>query len=299
VTKVLTSCLAWLWFLFASGQEGTMPVAAAFVWQEEHAGDGLDFIRYLLSRGDNNEALFLLEELPGSTPERNDSVAFLKGWALYGQKILGPSAAALLDVSEKSPLYIRSRFFAAYNLAHTGDIRRARGIVAAMNGLPEGMEPAMKNFQLGGMALLARDYDAFTTHAASFSGRYHAFATQEARLQVHHQSLLALPARSPLVAGVLSAAVPGLGKIYAGKTGEGIAAFIYTMAFGFTAYDFYRGAGPQSALFIVSAGIASVFYAGNIWGSAVAVNRKKYERNHELDQRILFDLHIPLRNAFN
>lgn len=124
-------------------------------------------------------------------------------------------------------------------------------------------------------------------------------AEEEARLLAYRESLLQAPVRSPFMAGLLSAAVPGLGKVYAGKTAEGIAGFIYVAAMGATAWDFYRGAGPRSALFILSASITGVFYLGNIFGSATAVRRQQNELNHEMDQRILFDMHIPLRNTFN
>jgi len=51
-------------------------------------------------------------------------------------------------------------------------------------------------------------------------------------------------------------------------------------------------------LFILSASAAGAFYVGNIVGSATAARRVNQEFNHEMDQRVLFDMHIPLRNAF-
>ena len=52
-------------------------------------------------------------------------------------------------------------------------------------------------------------------------------------------------------------------------------------------------------MFILSSALATIFYAGNIWGSAVSVKRIQAEKKYEMDQRILFDMHIPLRNAYN
>lgn len=101
------------------------------------------------------------------------------------------------------------------------------------------------------------------------------------------------------MAGLLSSVIPGLGRVYAGKTAEGIVSFLYMTAFGLTTWDFYRGAGVKSPFFILSATVSAVFYAGNIIGSAAAARRTNNEFRHEMDQRILFDLHIPLRNAFN
>jgi TM2 domain-containing membrane protein YozV len=96
----------------------------------------------------------------------------------------------------------------------------------------------------------------------------------------------------------MSAALPGLGKLYAGKPAEAISGFLYVGAMMATTYDFYNRQGLKSPFFIISAGLTSIFYIGNIWGSAMAVNRTKQEFNYEIDQRILLDMHIPLRNLF-
>lgn len=266
---------------------------------DAHFQDDIDFIMHLMSRGEHDEALFLLEDLTTSRSGMADTLFYLRGWNLYQQKVLLPSAEALLKVSATSPLFVKSRFFGAYNMAHAGYVSRGLEVLAGWDELTDGMHLALRNFQLSGMSLLSRDYESFSRRAEQFSGRYHAFSGQESSILLHHQALMDIPSRSPVVAGMLSAAVPGLGKVYAGKAGEGIAGFLYTLAFAATAYDFYRGAGPRSALFIISASVAGIFYVGNVWGSVVAVNRKKYELYNEIDQRILFDLHIPLRSAFN
>ncbi len=259
----------------------------------------LDFIRYLMGRGDMSEAFFLLDGLSPSSACQADSIFYLQGWAMYLQQHLKTSADFLLKVSEKSPLYAKSRFFASYNLAHDGNLSLAMSSLPNVYKLMEPMPMAMKNFQLAGLALLARDLDAYASCERHFSGSFQAFALQEKNLGTHAKAIRDMPEKSGLIAGILSTAVPGLGKIYAGKTGEGISGFMYTMAFGATAYDFYRHAGAKSPLFIITASIAGIFYVGNIWGSVFAVNRVKREKYYEIDQRILFDMHIPLRNAFN
>jgi TM2 domain-containing membrane protein YozV len=259
----------------------------------------LAFIKYLISRGDFGEALFLLNDFHVSTSAQADSVCYLKGWTLYQQRSLLSSAGYFLKVSEESHLYPKSRFFGAYNLAHSGKYMQAKQTVGQFNSNYQGMYEAMAGFQLSGIALLERDLSAFSELSGNYSGRYNAFAAQEQYMMQHFNVLVHRPTRSPVIAGMLSAFVPGLGKIYAGKKGEGIAGFLYTLALGATAYDFYRGSGAKSALFIVSGSIASIFYIGNIWGSVTAVHRNNREFNYEMDQRILFDMHIPLRNAFN
>jgi TM2 domain-containing membrane protein YozV len=259
----------------------------------------IGFITYLMGRGELNEALFLLDELKVSTISLADTVNYLKGWTLYNQKALLSSASYLLRVSSDSPYYQKSRFFGGYNLAHAGEHEQAKRAIVEMSTGEEAFLGAMKNMQLSGIALLERDYHNFSKLSEKFTGQYNAFAEQEQNMITYHHVLLSQPYRSPVIAGMLSAAIPGLGKFYAGKKGEGIAGFFYTVAMGATAYDFYRGSGPKSALFIVSGAVAAIFYIGNIWGSVTSVHRQNRAYNYEINQRILFDMHIPLRNAFN
>lgn len=259
----------------------------------------LEFILYLISRDDYAESLFLLDRLQNADDHYSDSINYLTGWVYYRQKKLQASAEKLLLVRMGSPVYYKSHFFGAYNLAHTGDTQQAISVLRDLPAEFGSMHEAMVNFQLGGMCLLERDYGCFDLHAREFKGGFHIMAQQESRLVQHHDQLVNASPASPFLAGVLSAAVPGLGRIYAGKPAEGIVSFLYLAAFGFTSYDFYRGAGLRSPLFIFSATVTGVFYAGNIWGSVTAARRVNHEFHYEMDQRILFDLHIPLRNAFN
>ncbi|GAB4292324.1 MAG: hypothetical protein Kow0098_12170 [Ignavibacteriaceae bacterium] len=74
------------------------------------------------------------------------------------------------------------------------------------------------------------------------------------------------PVKNPLTAAILSAIVPGLGKIYTGDYGDGITAFIATGLFAFLSYNnFENHHNFRGWLF---AGISGLFYAGNIYGSA-------------------------------
>ena len=76
------------------------------------------------------------------------------------------------------------------------------------------------------------------------------------------------PYKSSTIAGIMSALIPGSGKIYAGEIGDGIVAFITTTVFSFIAYDNFK-AGHNTRGW-VWAGVAALFYAGNIYGSVAA-----------------------------
>lgn len=76
------------------------------------------------------------------------------------------------------------------------------------------------------------------------------------------------PYKSGTVAGIMSAIIPGSGKVYVGETGDGIVAFLTTTVFAFIAYDNFK-AGHTTRAWIWT-GVAALFYAGNVYGSVAA-----------------------------
>ena len=56
----------------------------------------------------------------------------------------------------------------------------------------------------------------------------------------------ALPHKNPLVAGCLSALVPGLGKVYTSEWQDGVYSFIYVALTGYLSYTGFHSAGVQS-----------------------------------------------------
>ncbi len=76
------------------------------------------------------------------------------------------------------------------------------------------------------------------------------------------------PTKSPVLASILSAIVPGLGKIYTDQISDGITAFIATGLLTFLAYDnFHANHKFRGWIFT---GLGGLFYAGNIYGCAAA-----------------------------
>lgn len=96
----------------------------------------------------------------------------------------------------------------------------------------------------------------------------------------------------------LSAIVPGLGKIYAGRLGEGVSAFLITTTMGLVAVENYIKDGWKDPKTIIFGSLFSVFYIGNIWGSTLSVKLINDEFNKEVNEQILFNLRVPLRIIF-
>lgn len=90
--------------------------------------------------------------------------------------------------------------------------------------------------------------------------------------------------KSPLTAALLSAVLPGAGKFYTGRPGDGITAFIMTGLMAFLAVDNYRY-GHQFRAGIFSAA-ALVFYAGNIYGSAASAQIYNEEEQQSVKDQL-------------
>jgi TM2 domain-containing membrane protein YozV len=264
---------------------------------QENFSSELRFIHHLQSRGHLKEAMFLLDNLQSSDPSQSDSLNYYRGWIQYGQKRLEESAWYLLQVSDKSPFYEKSQFFAAYNYVYLGRTQDAVSVLKTWEGQTSDEVQKMVDFQLSGIALLERRLNDYLKTPAS-RGSFGFLETEEQNLRQYYTTIAQRSNRSPLVAGLLSAAVPGLGKIYAGKTSEGMAGLLYVSAMALVSFELYNRNGITDPFFILAAGLTTVFYTGNILGSAAAVRRSQKEFNHEIDQRILLNLHIPLRNLY-
>jgi len=76
------------------------------------------------------------------------------------------------------------------------------------------------------------------------------------------------PNKNPALAGIMSAVIPGSGKMYVGEWGDGIMAFITTGLFAFLAYDNFKADHNTRAW--IFTGLGAFFYAGNVYGSVAA-----------------------------
>ncbi|MFA3782641.1 tetratricopeptide repeat protein [Melioribacteraceae bacterium 4301-Me] len=100
--------------------------------------------------------------------------------------------------------------------------------------------------------------------------------------------------KSPLKASLLSAVLPGSGKIYSGQISDGITAFVATSILTFLAIDNFNASHRfRGWLF---SGLALLSYAGNIYGSAASAQLYNAEIRFNLDKEI--KLYFEKRNYF-
>ena len=268
--------------------------------QNTRFSDEIRFARYLQDKDLFREAQFIMRTIDTSllTSAQKDTLNYFSGWSAYGSKQLDTAVNKLLSVSPAYPLYTKSRFFAAYCLAYLSRQDAAQEIITGL-ALTDSTELEMRQFELAGMALLRRDYEAYNQYQRSFTYASYVMEKEEKNMAAYHKGLRSYKAKSPFLAGIYSAVLPGAGKFYAGKKRQAIASFLPIVSLAAVTYEAYRKGGLRSARFIAFGSLFSVFYGGNIWGSVLSVTVKQKEFYRAYDNKILFDLHIPLRSLYN
>ncbi len=71
--------------------------------------------------------------------------------------------------------------------------------------------------------------------------------------------------KSPALAGIMAALIPGSGKIYTENYGDGLMAFLSTGVLSYLAYTNFKAKHNTRAW--IFTGLAGLFYAGNVYGS--------------------------------
>lgn len=251
-----------------------------------------DFIMYLVGSGLKNDAVTAMER----TTLTGDSIEFLKGYAFYSARMLDSSVACFSKVSPASPLFAESMFFASLSKAHLGYPSDAEKL---LERIPDDDDFSnLRKFEIAGMRLLQRDLDAFDRYYSLLDTTDFRLTTEANNLLTVRKEIASHKNRRPWVAGTLSALVPGLGRIYAGNFGEGLASFLLVGSMAAVTTENWLRKGPANWKTIVAGLLSTVFYIGNIYGSVAAVKVAMNDFNHQMDVQILYDIHIPLRASF-
>lgn len=225
-----------------------------------------------------------------------DSLYYFKAWSFYKLKQADSAATYFSRVQSPPELALKSNYYGVFNRIYVYDFSSAAELLK--KDTTEQLKE-YRNFNLSAIALLQKDFESFDSLSRGYSFTKYQFAEEQKNMLKYADTLRKYSTKSPFVAGALSAIVPGLGKVYAGKTGQGIAAFLEIAALGGATAEYYFRSGPESAGFIIFGSLFSLFYIGNIWGSALSVSVNKNDFYKRIDNNILVDLHIPLRRVFN
>ncbi|MFP4060370.1 MAG: hypothetical protein ACOCXD_01065 [Bacteroidota bacterium] len=259
----------------------------------------LEFANYLIRTEQYDDAIFLLDYI--NTDESNitdDDHAYLKGWAYYNKGVLDSSASYLASVKPEHVHFTKSRFFYAYNMIYLGNTTIGKQVLLDLE--PKNtVEAGLVKLELSGISLLERDFNAFDKHSARFSGNHYIYAKEEQLMKEYALDLKQFNPKKMWIAGVMSAIIPGSGKFYTGKHGEGLSAFLAVVLLSGITYENYKKAGATNWKTLTFGSLTTIFYVGNIYGSVFSVKLYRDEFYKTYDNKILFHLQIPLRTAFH
>ena len=280
-----------IFFLFLSA--GTLHVYA-----QEHPICDLGFAEHLVNKGYYLEALFLLDSAGQCSGVDNDTANYLRGWSLYSLEKLQRSAEYLLKVEPTSQYYPKAHFFASYDFIHIGRYGEALKILAKPGTETLRYAP-LTAFERAGISLLKRDTAGFRLSIDSVDRSRFELANYIDKLEKLSADLRTHKAKSPVVAGLMSAVLPGSGKWYAGKRGGAISAFLANAGLGLVTWENGRKSGYTSARTLLFGSAFLVSYVANIYGAVVSVKIQEKDYYESTNNTILFNLHIPLRNIFD
>jgi hypothetical protein len=256
------------------------------------------FIEYLSAKGYHEEVIFLTSDEQLLSTQAKDSILYFRGWSFYNLKQLENSSLSLDQVSDSSPFYFKSKFFSIYNQIHLGNYNHAKSSLSDLDNTPA-LYQNLKFFQLSAVSLLEKDFNSFRDQINRVDTNYFAFRTERSLFEEYAKILAEHRKKSPVLAGLMSAIVPGSGKMYAGKTSQGISSFIATAGLGLVTFENYRKLGLTNYKTIFFGTAFTVFYIANIYGAVFSVKIAETEFQNEYRNKIVYHLHIPLRTIFN
>lgn len=228
------------------------------------------------------------------SPAERDTLGYRLGFCFRQRAMLDSSVYAYGLVGNSTRLYEQSTAAAMDQLVKAGQYRRAYDYPAAVAARDQN-QYGYKMYWRAATAFLADDTALLAADSVSLRHITGPAAEFSDRLQHQMNRVTHIRKKSPALAAGLSAVVPGLGKVYAGRPRHGLAAFLPCAVLGFQAAEAYKNGGCKDTRFLVCSSLFSVFYIGNIYGSALTVKAVRNETINDARYRIQADLVLSLR----
>lgn len=257
------------------------------------AGEEMAFVDYLIGGGMASEAALWMSS---ADFRDSDTLRYLRGWADYNARRLSEAAEELSLVPPASAYYDKSLFFNVASNAHLGRLERCEELLDSYGG----PYAELRSLQQAGVALLTDRPEAYLAASSAFGYSSHALKESEETLdKIWSDRYSARRAKSPALAAALSAAVPGLGKVYAGQTGPGINTMLVVGALAAVTAENWSRHGVSDWRTLLAGGVCAAFHIGNICGSYMSVSIHNDNIRNAQDTAILYHIHIPLRSVFD
>ncbi len=96
--------------------------------------------------------------------------------------------------------------------------------------------------------------------------------------------------KNALLSALFSSIIPGAGRFYAGRTGDGIFSFLTVAIPSIASYYYWSKDRERAAL--ISLGFAAAFYLGDIYGSVTSIRKFNTVNKNNYIKKIEKELHI-------
>ena len=300
--KVLPTLPEWDFTPVRFAPDGSRPVSA-----------DLPFAQYLLEHSllGDAETLICGSYLP------SDTLSFLRAEVLFARRKLPQAAELFAGISPSSPFAAQARHYAVATEAYLGHYDTAAALLSSLSSRPWGEAsgeisgdvstsldmtespayPQLTALQGAGIALLRGDEAAWQRWSGAFT--YDDYACAESQRTLDEIASRRFVRRQYAgVAALFSAVIPGSGKIYAGRIGEGVAAFLTVGSLGAITAEQGIRHGWKDWRTLLAGSLCAWFYSGNIYGSYLSVSIENNETLKRDNLLVLYHLHIPLRSIF-
>ncbi|MFM8770767.1 MAG: tetratricopeptide repeat protein [Candidatus Kapaibacterium sp.] len=249
----------------------------------------LGFVNYLEQLGEYRRAANELQRLLVTDGPASDSLTLRAGSLYIRSK--APELAELV-VRRRIAYATQSQTQLRYLLAHALYRQRRYSDATAELGTIAATDPSELSYSASLLASLCRAEQQAWSEARSDLERAGAYAaTDEQRsaivsLRTVIDESSQLPMKSPLLAGLLSTVIPGLGKVYTGYPTDGLLSLISIATFAYASYDGFSSGGSSSTRGWVFGALAGGLYLGNIYGSALSASIVRDEATRQLQARL-------------
>lgn len=228
-----------------------------------------------------------------------DTLFYLQGSVLHKQKNYDSSSFCFNKVSDHSTYYHESKYIHTINMILLNRNDSALNILENIRYNSPTLHQPLLSFSKASLFLIKRDYPNFTRQLSITDLNYYPIAAECTELLKTYDDLIHKKKKYGAVAGLLSAVVPGSGKVYAGQYGQGLAGFVTVGLLAGSAAEIYFRSGPKNAQFAVMSTLFGMFYIGNIWGSVFSVKIYNEKYNEGVDKSIVLNMRIPVARIFN
>ena len=235
----------------------------------------------------------------GLNPLYTDSVNFYLGLEYYNEKKYDKAVEHFLSISDNVFFYYKANYLASIIQVEKSKPDSALAIINSIEQTTNVNLNELQQFEMLGLNLYQGNYKLFDSLANKNTFTNPIINEEFLNLKKYAIDQKNIKRKSPFVAGVLSAIIPGLGKVYSGNNGQALAAFLTSGLLATITAENYMHHGAYHPQTLFFAGMFSVFYIGNIWGSALSVQLVKTEKQFENKHNILVGIKMPISKFFN